>query len=248
MSKANIKSSWSEVTIGEYKEFIKLAETFDESGKEPMDVLNYNLSLLSLFSDQDQKYYEELTQHEYIDCVNTLDFLNTMPPIGKVKKTYVLGGKKYDVTGTARKIGESSIRELKAIQYIDFLTVDKMKAEKGHIEMIDTELAILLLPKGVSYGTEGFSVSENAEYIAKHLSICDALAISAFFLLQYEALIVSTVNSLKRRLRKTIRKNPETMSELKTELRKLDNLRSPMDLCRNGVGGIIWEVLQRKTE
>lgn len=237
-----IKNKWDEVTIGEYQSIIALFKNFNVETDDPLE---HNISLLTILSDKDKEYFEAIPITQLSEHIDNLSFIHTPIPHAKVVRYYNLGDKKFEATGTAYKISQASAKDLKAIQYIDHLTL--WENPELNTENLHLMLAVYLIPKGESYGSEGFSISKNAELIQKHMKICDALAVSDFFLLQFKASIHSTVNYLESIIKKAMKKNPQKAQALKEKLKMLKSLGSPKDLWANGDGDLISALLPKKT-
>lgn len=235
MREIKIKTDWSQVTIEEYQNFVALTKILAQTPDDPIALLDFNIGVLEIFSDQSLYDIEEMSRTDFEQCLSHLEFIKDIPPTNQPKSDYIIGGKKYDISGAAKRLSELSVRDLKAIQYIDYQKVGEIKNEQGYIETLDTELAVLLVAEDESYGSDDFSVSANAERIRKNLNICDALAISAFFFEQYKALTKTTERYLESKIKKMERmmrkaKTPQIQENIMKIKTQLINLKSQIHL------------------
>lgn len=240
-----IKDNWSKVTIGEYQRIIDLYE-MKEGGQ--FDDLDLNIELYALLSGMTVNEVESLPYVNMDKVFEKLQFINTVIPTGEVKRWYKLGDKRFSPVGTAKMISEASARDMKAIQYIDYIGFCNRMEQNEKIRHIHTEMALFLIPEKEYYGMEGFSIYENSEIIKNHMLITDALAVSAFFLSQYNSLITALATSLERGIKKNLKKmTPEQWKQLKSEEKKLKHLRSQTLSCQPMGGATILGRLLKKT-
>lgn len=240
MEDIKIKSSWPEVTIGEYQQIIAIAQTETEE-TDAATLLDNRLKILSILSGKEVDYFESMPQCKTREYLMLLSFLKTPIPSGEIKRSYKMGGKVFDVTGTAVKLSKASVKSLKAIQFIDYMNYKKNNANTPRIDTIHKELAIYVIPKKEDYGVPGkIGVSENAEIIRDQMPIVDALAISDFFFAQFEALLMTSASSLERKMMKALRKKGGLEAEsLLQQIKQLQDLKSKNRFLRFGGGASI---------
>jgi hypothetical protein len=80
------------------------------------------------------------------------------------------------------------------------------------------------MPKGKTFA-EGYDVEDVQEAIAKHLSVVDALALTAFFLTLIKQSQANILHYLEWRLRLTICKTEEQKMAKKVQMERLRALR-----------------------
>lgn len=228
-----IKNTWEEVSVWDYQQIIRRTKEFDGSAKEPVDVIEYYLDILPILSNQNRSFFEGLTQVQFTSCVQHLEFISKMPKPSKPRKTYILDGKKYDMTGAPERLATASMHDLMAIQYLDFLAIEAQHIENTSIDMIDAKVSVILVQKGLTYGSDEFDVIKHREIIGQHLSITDALGICAFFLRWFDLLVINILRYLELTMKKAAKKDK---GELEMMIMKVKNLRCQGGSMLGGVG------------
>lgn len=121
---------------------------------------------------------------EYADLAAKTAFLARPCPAGRTARQYIAG----DFT----LIPTADLTRVTTAQYIDFQTL----APQGDARFVEL-LSVFLIPKGCAYN-EGYDIAEVQAAIREHLSVQDAIALSAFFLTRFTALMRATLRSSER--------------------------------------------------
>ena len=121
---------------------------------------------------------------EYADLAAKTAFLARPCPAGRTARQYIAG----DFT----LIPTADLTRVTTAQYIDFQTL----APQGDARFVEL-LSAFLIPKGCKYN-EGYDIAEVQAAIREHLSVQDAIALSAFFLKRFTALMRATLRSSER--------------------------------------------------
>lgn len=141
---------------------------------------------------------------------------------GKVPKVFHLEGMTLEVT--------TNITKMTTAQYVDFQTFSEM----GRSKLVEM-LSCFFIPAGMEYN-EGYDVLEVQNALRNHLSVTEALTLSAFFLNRCKDLTTITLIYSKLMLKKAIkRKEDKRRTELMTQITQLQ-----MDLQGSGDG---WTML-----
>lgn len=231
-----IKNSWDSITIKEYQQIISLESSdFD-------DEIDQAITLLSIVSNESYKFWEEANYEDFIKASALLSFLSDPPKPSDIKHKYTIGDQTYNITNSIPELKKCPIQYLKSIQYIGLNQKQGQFSEMSTFEQtnkIHEILAIMLIPEGQHYGVEGYSVSKNAEHLREHMNITDALSVSAFFLLLFEALITGLSDSLEKEMMTAVKNGMITKTEMQKILRAYrESLRSNHlnPLWKNGDG------------
>ena len=113
-------------------------------------------------------------------------------------------------------IPTTDLRKVTTAQYIDFQNFAP-EGEKRIVEL----LSVFLVPQGLTYN-DGYDVLDVQAAIREDLSVLDTLALSAFFLRKYVALIRRSRSSLVRLAR--TEKNPRIREAILTRLETTNTL------------------------
>lgn len=229
-----IKSSWDDVTVGEYQRLLQLTSM---EWDEPIDMQCHRLAILS---NQDFEFFQTITFEDFIRCLNAIEFSNHVPEPSALKHKYHIGGETYKIGESVSRLRECPISALKSIHYIDLVRELNKEADVyERLQDLHNMLSIMLIPDGQEYGNEGYSISENAKLLQEHMTIRDALAVSAFFLILWEGLTTGLKRSLEREVKKLTKKG---IIDKKEAERMLMTCRTVMKLSHqapsliNGVG------------
>lgn len=212
-----IKNSWEDVTIREFQQICNV----DVDGDE----LSHNIELLTILSNKDSEFWGNVNLSTFKLALLNLSFLKVKPTHSQIRVEYIIGEKKYILSDSVKRFNDCPINELKTIQGIGLFS--RYEQYKSHIDQINNlhnELSIIMIPEGMEYGKQGYSVSENAQFIRDNMSICDALAVSAFFLLVRDALETGLKASLTRQMKKMEKKkkiDPQKMNQLRQMIAQL---------------------------
>lgn len=235
--KVTIKTSWDDVTLGDYQKIVDLP--FEDMEDEA----DLNCNLLAVLSDRDYDFWNSVDYSDYLKAVGLIAFVNQPPTPNKIAKhKYVVGGVKYNIAESAPAVNRAPVGELRTIQFLGLISKRNEVSDLTYIERMrqfHREIAIMMIPEGKQYGVEGYSISKNAEHLQKHLGIRDALAVSAFFLLVWKALSKGLSASLDRQMKKMKKKgmmDQEQMEQLKAMMRTITESGPPVDSLINGAG------------
>lgn len=179
--------SWKELPIGKWLEIRDIQDDPAIEGQYTMTV-----AILSILSDIPEEELYDMKVNEFSALTGQMGFL--LEPMTKVAvcDKYKIGG--YEL------ILVKDLKELTASQFIDYQTFIK-DADKYIVEL----LSIFLIPKGKKY-CKDYDIVDVQKAIRDNLSIADAEAISAFFLLSFKLLYKSMQICLTKRLKKAKRK------------------------------------------
>lgn len=178
--KALPKIHWKDITIAKHKAINEVYARYADAEDDIMFI--YDLTAAAYGKDED--WLNGLKVSEANDYANSLAFVNERPKPRMVKSEYLLNGHKYRLT--------MNMQEISTAQYIDFQQMwdkaDEMPAEF---------LSIILIPDGHKYN-EGYDISDVVKDIENHMSVEDAMGMSAFFLRLLEISMRRSVRQLKR--------------------------------------------------
>lgn len=178
--------SYDKLTIKKYKEILDLAnQTFENE-------IDLNMELVRILTDQDPY---SLDINEVSELLKATSFLSKEYKPKKIKDIYIINNQEYTVS-----------LKMTAGQFIDFQTFGKDK-----IKYMANIAACILIPKDKKYG-EGYDPLEKAEEFSNYLYISDYYDISFFFLKLYQKLLLNTLRSLEKK----IKKQPKTYKTLKS--------------------------------
>lgn len=180
--------SYSKLSIGKYLELKDILE-------RDCDEIEKNVELVGLLNDMEVDDVLELPLTTFNRLLNSTGFLCEAPIPNRVATSYVLAGMKLDVM--------MNMKDCTTAQYIDYQTFIK-DSEKYLVEL----LGVFLIPEGKKYG-DGYDIGDVYNVIRNHLSIVDALGLSAFFLGWFQALTKATLESSIKRLKKMMKKEKD---------------------------------------
>lgn len=201
--------NYNDLTIGKYMEVKAILDG------EVIDEYTTNIQLVAVLNDMTEDEVVNLGLVEYRKLNEKLVFLTEMPVQKMVADKYRIGGYELDTM--------LNVDAMTVSQYIDYQTFVK-DTDKYLVEM----LSIFLIPKGCKYN-EGYDILDVQRAIRDNLSIVDAMALSAFFLLWFRSLTKVTLTSLTKRLKKMKKqmKNPQEIQKMEEAIANLE---------RSGVG------------
>lgn len=187
--------NWTDISIGQFNDLKDIA-TDPEYSHE--DIMLFEIRLL-FGKDPSKMKVAELTRY-----IKELDFLSTSIPTMKVREKYKLGETKYRLC--------KELPEITVAQWIDWQQFLKEGTDSDNFSRL---LSVFFIPEDCKEYGEGYDVKKVRQEINDHLSVADAMSISAFFLnFQRASLIASllytrklTMESLKdRKARRKVRK------------------------------------------
>lgn len=193
-----------DITIGQY---LEIKEVFEADVPE----LDKMVSLIAICFNMTEDEVLDLEVTKFNKYVNEINFLYSPYPKEVIKEYYVLDGQRYEV--------HLNLSKLTAGQYIDFQTFIK-EPIRNLVEI----LSVFLIPEGKKYGD--YDMEKVHKDIKEHMNVVDALAISGFFLLQFQSLTESMLTYLKSKLKKMKRKekNKDTQMELEKAILSLERI------------------------
>ncbi len=200
--------SWDDITINIYN---KLKNIKLDIGDE-VDMLEYNVELLSVLCDVDVQEIENLPLSEFNNLLKQSEFISKEIKRGRTKFIYKINNKEY--------FFQTNPRLLTTAQFIDLQTYIKNKNEIEYI------LSCCLIPNGKKYGE--YNLEEVIKEIREHLSIVNALSIQFFFIQLYRKLKIAFQTSLEKQIKKLKKKNKNKEVEI--------ILEQAMNLIQSGVG------------
>lgn len=182
--------SYEEMSVGLFMEVCDVIGGTD-------DPMERNTALVALLSGMSEDEVLDLPLNEFREMTGALSFLENEPPVRRVADTYRIGGYTLELLADMTK--------MTAGQYIDY--AELMKRPDENLVRL---LSVVLVPKGKKYNQD-YDILDVQKAIREGLGICDARAITAFFLHLLKALTKATATSLRRRLKRMMRRerNPE---------------------------------------
>ena len=152
------------------------------------DEVDKQAGTIALLTGMTEREVLNLPIAEYSALARKADFLGVAPArLPRAARSYKCG----DWTLRA----QMDLRKITAAQYIDFQTF----APEGDKRLVEL-LSVALIPDGKEYN-DGYDIAEVQAAIREHLSVEQALSLTAFFLTKFAALIKTTRNSLSRMAR-----------------------------------------------
>ena len=170
----NIIKDYDTLPLGQHLAICEICERGAMSDEERQTAINAILAGLT------EEEMLALPIMEYREVSAASRFLEEpVVPRRGIAKVYNLG--------PFALVAATDITKITAAQYIDFQTF----AREGR-QRLPEILSCLLVPKGKEYN-EGYDVLQVHDAIRNHLSIRDAVTLSAFFLQRFETLIKATL-------------------------------------------------------
>lgn len=214
--------SYRTLKIGQWEELRDIDTT-----QEDIDI---QVDIIAILNGMTRDEVLDLPIDRYSEYAKGTAFLTQSPQSKPRRPERInLNGRKYRVIKSAK--------DMTAGQYIDFQTYLSQGAEKNIAPILST----VVIPEGRTYGN-GYDIAEAIEDIRNGMSVQDALDLSAFFLSQSAHLIDSILTSLERRMRRMMKKNPQTAEKMKEAVEKIRSLRG---LIANGDGLLPWTVYRK---
>ena len=179
--------SWKELPVGKWMEIrdIQNDEAIDSQ-------YTMTVAMLSVLSDIAEEDLYDMNITEFSKMTGNMAFL--LEPMTKVAvcDKYKIGG--YEL------VLVKDLKGLTASQFIDYQNFIT-DADKYIVEL----LSVFLVPKGKKY-CKDYDIADVQRVIRENLSIADAEAIAAFFLLSFKILYKSMEISLTKKLKRAKRK------------------------------------------
>lgn len=177
----NIKSEWNDLTVGDLQRIKSIGALQLASDDEK------NLRVAALLAGIE---YEEMIQiplDEVRTYMDNTQFLFEAPGKKRVKRQYVINGRKYRLL--------KNEMEMLTSQYIDFQAVYKDGFDKRPGEL----LSIMMVPEGHTYN-DGYDKDQVIEDMYD-MRVEEALGIVDFFMMRFVRLIVWTRMYYKWKMR-----------------------------------------------
>lgn len=213
--------SYEQMPIATYGKILRVIRN------EQMNDFDKEIAMLSIISDKSE---EELISIPLVDLkaiTSKCGYLLEQPKPAKVKDEYQVG----DFTLCPMK----RIERISAGQFISFQELAKAHKGRNDVEYLPQILSCFLIPKGKKYSNDygDFDIYDVQDAIRDHLSIVDALALLAFFLVSVKQSQANILRFLEWKLRLTWTKTPQ-QKELK--MMQLKMIRGFRDSLKNGDG------------
>lgn len=190
--------TWEDINLKDYEELQNLYKT------DKQRFSNNAIEYLFKIKNADTT----LSLVEYAHYLNELKFFQSQPPKAKLKTSYTLNGKEYNLC--------LNMAAFSAVQFQDFTTYQR-QTNPSTIDL----LSVVLIPRGHRYN-EDYDIEEAKEDIGT-ISVSDANAI-VFFFVKWLRRYVGILNDYLTRP-KTLKKIPTEiqakMKELTTTLQKI---------------------------
>lgn len=198
--------SYDKLSIGKWQEILEISETIGMSEEEK------NIAVIAVLNDLTEDEVLNLPLSQFAELNKATAFLTQLPQKRLMADKYILGDTEFKVL--------INLTQMTAGQYIDYQTYVK-DPDNNLVQII----SIFLIPKGKKYN-EDYDMAEVHKLIKEHLSIVDAMSISAFFLLLSEISIKTTLTSSIKKMKKMMRKekNKEQKNKLREAITHLENV------------------------
>ena len=192
----------------------KILEVINDSTRDSIDK---EVAMISILANKTPEEIENMPIVELRGLTSQLGFLTEKAEAVDVRKEYKVG----DYT----LVPEKKISKIKAGQFISFQEFAKVyRDNNADVKYIPYLLSCFLIPKGKTFA-EGYEVEDVQEAIAEHLSIVDALSLTAFFLALIKQSQANILHYLEWRLKLTRCKTEEQKLAKKMQIAKLQALR-----------------------
>lgn len=181
------------------------------------DSIDKEVAMISILANKTTEEIENMPLVELRGLTSQLGFLTEKAEAVEVRKEYKVGD--YIL------IPEKKISKIKAGQFISFQEFAKVYRENNaDVKYIPYLLSCFMIPKGKKFA-EGYDVEDVQEVIAEHLSVVDALALTAFFLASIKQSQATILHYLEWRLKLTRVKTEEQKMAKKWQIARLQALR-----------------------
>lgn len=196
----NIIDSYYKLPLGKYLDILDICEQ-DMEDIDRQAEINAILAGITV----DEAYRMPFTEFASITAAS--HFLDEECPNVRrgIPKSYRLAGWEL--------VAQTDIARLSTAQYVDFKSF--CEDRRHNLPQI---LSCFLVPKGKDYN-EGYDIAEIHAVLRDHLSVVDAMTLSAFFLNRWRNLMMAMLYYLDWKTRKI--KDKETRTKTRTEVRSL---------------------------
>lgn len=204
-------TAYSQMPIATYG---KILDILQENSRGWIDK---EVEMISILANKTPDEVDNMLTVELRGLTSQLGFLTEKAETVEVRKEYKVG----DFT----LVPEKKISKIKAGQFISFQEFAKVYHDNNNdVNVIPLLLSCFLMPKGKKFA-EGYDVEDVQEAIAEHLSIVDALSLTAFFLTSIKQSQATILRYLEWRLRLSRAKTKEQKMAKKMQIAKLQALR-----------------------
>lgn len=187
--------------------------------------IDKEVEMISILANKTPDEVDNMLTVELRGLTSQLGFLTEKAETVEVRKEYKVG----DFT----LVPEKKISKIKAGQFISFQEFAKVYHDNNNdVNVIPLLLSCFLIPKGKKFA-EGYDVEDVQEAIAEHLSVVDALSLTAFFLTSIKQSQATILRYLEWRLRLSRAKTKEQKMAKKMQIARLQALRRSV---LNGAG------------
>lgn len=212
-------TAYSQMPITTYG---KILEVITDNSR---DMIDKEVEMISILAGKTTEEVENMPLIELRGLTAQLGFLTEKAEAVDVLKEYKVG----DYT----LVPEKKISKITAGQFISFQEFAKVyRDNNADVKYIPYLLSCFMIPKGKKFA-EGYDVEDVQEAIAEHLSVVDALSLTAFFLTKIKQSQASILHYLEVRLKLTRAKTEEQKIAKKMRIAQLQALRRSV---LNGVG------------
>lgn len=180
--------------------------------REDLDDLTRQARIIGVLADLNESEVYDMPLAEYREWAAALAFLedpDARPE--RIARAYRLGDMELCPV--------TDIRKITAGQYIDF----QQYAAQGNEDNFPEMLSVLLVPKGCEYN-RGYDIAEVQRAIREHMSVSQAIGLTAFFLKKWGILILNSLTFSEREMRGL---PPEARERLTETLNRLKATLSP---------------------
>lgn len=208
--------TWDDITIKQFKEIERVLEMVS------LDEIDRAIQLLSIIDEEDEDKYLNMDMVSLKKELSRLKFILD-GIVEEVKPNFEVG--KYEIDCVKYSL-TPSVERMTAGQFIDYKMA--MSEPKPDISLL---CATVLIPKGKKYG-DGYDPLQLREKIYNNFKITEAVGISNFFMMAWQALYASTLHYSIRQLKKELKKekNQERIETLNQSIQEIQKQLSGIPL------------------
>lgn len=165
-------TSWSELTIRKFQEINKIQQLYNDEDEKVLRCAAVCAGIT----------YDEIINKpikETAELISNIAFLYGKPKSRRLKREYIINGKKY--------IPLKDFQDITTAQFIDFQAISTVC-----FEMLGEFLAIFMIPEGKKYNTD-YRNSDVVEDIYDYFNVEEALALAHFFIKRYVKYVRKTM-------------------------------------------------------
>ncbi len=208
-------TSHNELPLGDYLDILALQE-------REMDDIDRRIAILAILTGKTEREILNAPITDVSAWSDAAGFLERPVHVApRIASSYRLGG--FDLVPT------TDLRKITTAQYIDFKTF----CPEGDPRLVEL-ISVILIPRGKTYA-DGYDIAEVQDAIRRELMVSDVLALSAFFLTKYAALI-RTSRSFLARLART-EKDKAKAARIRKRLADLETLVETLTSLGSGGDG-----------